>query len=208
MDRQEEAELLSQLRGHAERIATAFGLDYRAIVAEHPRVKSRYGACYSDGLIAIRLRHAKTGRPLKYSSLIDTLCHELAHLRHFNHGPQFKAFFFELLGWARRQGIYCPRTAGQTPELGTFVPSEEALAAALQPPRRNGVPVFPLYPTTATNEQAELPWERRMATPAPARRPAPTPLATHHAPNNAARGPTRAAGTAPRRDPPRQLSLF
>jgi hypothetical protein len=39
---------------------------------------------------------------------VNTLCHELAHLRHFNHGPRFKAFYFEILDGARALGIYRP----------------------------------------------------------------------------------------------------
>jgi hypothetical protein len=39
---------------------------------------------------------------------VNTLCHELAHLRHFNHGARFKAFYFELLDFARARGIYRP----------------------------------------------------------------------------------------------------
>ena len=62
-------------------------------------------------LIKIRLRHATTGRPLKYSSLVNTLCHELAHLRHFDHGLRFRAFYQELLAFARAEGIYRPGDA-------------------------------------------------------------------------------------------------
>jgi len=75
-------------------------------------VKRRYGVCYADGRILVRLSHAKTGEALKYSSLINTVCHEMAHLRHFNHGPRFKAFYFEMVDYARREGIYRP---GRTP---------------------------------------------------------------------------------------------
>ena len=100
--------LIARLRTDAQCIADRFGLSYRAIVAERPNVKSRYGICYQDGLIKIRLAHAKTGRPLRYSSLIDTLCHELAHLKHFDHSPKFQQFFWQLLGWARDHGIYQP----------------------------------------------------------------------------------------------------
>jgi len=75
-------------------------------------VKRRYGVCFSDGEIRIRLRHARTGEPLKYSSLVNTLCHELAHLRHFHHGERFKSFYLELLAWARFEGIYRPDRPG------------------------------------------------------------------------------------------------
>jgi len=99
------------LNRDAERLARRFGLRYRSITAERAGVRSRYGVCYADGAIKIRLRHATTGRPLKYSSLVNTLCHELAHLRHFNHGPRFRAFYFEILDHARAMGIYRPGEA-------------------------------------------------------------------------------------------------
>ena len=108
MDRRESRALIERLSRDAERIARGFELRYSAIEAERPNVKQRYGSCYSDGVIKIRLRHVATGRPLKYSSLVNTLCHELAHLRHFNHGPRFRAFYFRLLDFARAEGIYRP----------------------------------------------------------------------------------------------------
>ena len=111
MDRRESRALIERLSRDAERIASHFELRYSAIEAERPNVKQRYGVCYSDGVIKIRLRHAATGRPLKYSSLVNTLCHELAHLRHFDHGPRFKAFYFRLLDFARAEGIYRPGPA-------------------------------------------------------------------------------------------------
>ncbi len=108
LDRATARRLIERLNLDAERISRRFGLQYRSITAERVGVRSRYGVCYADGAIKIRLRHATTGRPLKYSSLVNTLCHELAHLRHFNHGPRFKAFYFEILDYARALGIYRP----------------------------------------------------------------------------------------------------
>jgi len=108
MDVRATRELIQKLRRDADRIAARFGLRYRSIDPERANVKRRYGVCYDDGSIRIRLRHATTGRPLKYSSLVNTLCHELAHLRHFNHGPRFEALYLRMLEWARREGIYRP----------------------------------------------------------------------------------------------------
>jgi predicted metal-dependent hydrolase len=99
---------MERLNRDAERLAGRFQLRYRAIEAERPNVKRRYGICFADGTIRIRLRHVVTRKPLKYSSLVNTLCHELAHLRHFNHGPRFKAFYLRILEHARREGIYQP----------------------------------------------------------------------------------------------------
>lgn len=111
----ESRRVMEQLRRDAARIAERFGLRYACIVAERGGVTEHYGICYADGEIRIRLRHATTGRVLRYSSLIDTLCHELAHLRHFDHSERFEAFFQELLSFCRREGIYRPRAVPGTP---------------------------------------------------------------------------------------------
>jgi len=125
----ERALLIARLNRDAERIAQRFALRYRAVEAERVGVNGHYGVCYSDGLIRIRLVHARSGRPLKYSSLVNTLCHELAHLRHFNHGPKFRAFYLALLDFARKDGIYRPgRPAAGVTQDG---------AAAPAPKRRN-----------------------------------------------------------------------
>ncbi len=107
---------MERLNRDAAVIAVRFGLRYRSIQAEAAKVKRRYGICYSDGTIRIRLRHATTGKPLKYSSLISTLCHELAHLKHFDHGGRFQSFYAVILEYARDQSIYRPsRRAAAAP---------------------------------------------------------------------------------------------
>jgi predicted metal-dependent hydrolase len=108
MDRRTARRLVERLNRDAERIARRFNLQYTAIEAERANVKSRYGVCYADGGIKIRLRHAVTGHSLKYSSLVNTLCHELAHLRYFDHGERFKALYLQMLEYARAEGIYRP----------------------------------------------------------------------------------------------------
>jgi predicted metal-dependent hydrolase len=131
LDRATARRLIERLNLDAERLARRFGLRYRSITAERAGVRSRYGVCYADGAIKIRLRHATTGRPLKYSSLVNTLCHELAHLRHFNHGPRFKAFYFEILDYARALGIYRPgRPQVVAPALPAPAPQRRATAPA------------------------------------------------------------------------------
>ena len=107
---------MARLNRDAQQIAWRFDLTYRSIEPERANVKSRYGICYDDGVIKIRLRHAVTGRPLRYSSLVSTLCHELAHLRYFHHGVRFRVFNMELLEFAREQGIYRPGRRGSNAE--------------------------------------------------------------------------------------------
>jgi predicted SprT family Zn-dependent metalloprotease len=106
--------LMGRLRSDAERVAAHFGLRYRAMLIERPTARSHYGICYDDGTIKIRLNHAVYMRPLRYSSLVNTVCHELAHLRYFDHGEEFKRFYAEILEWARAQRIYRP--VGPQPE--------------------------------------------------------------------------------------------
>ncbi len=100
--------MLERLRADARTLAAAYRLPLRSLDAERPQVKRRYGICYDDGSIRIRLRHLRTGQLLKHSSLVDTLCHELAHLRHFDHGWRFHALYEKVLAYARRKGIYRP----------------------------------------------------------------------------------------------------
>ena len=112
MDRRTARDLIERLNRDAAQIAAHFGLRYKSITAERANVKSRYGMCTDDGEIRIRLRHAVSGEPLKYSGLVDTLCHELAHLRHFHHGIRFRRFYLEILDYARTQRIYRPTPRG------------------------------------------------------------------------------------------------
>lgn len=105
---EEDRTAIEKLRSLSSELASCFGLRHGAIEAEREGVVAHYGICYSDGTIRIRLRHATTGRLLKESSLVDTLCHELAHLKHFDHSPRFRRFYLKILEEARRRGHYRP----------------------------------------------------------------------------------------------------
>ncbi|MDD9936167.1 MAG: M48 family metallopeptidase [Myxococcales bacterium] len=140
--RSESRRVMEELRRDAQRIARRFGLSYKAIRAERTEVTEHYGVCYADGEIRIRLRHATTGRVLKYSSLIDTLCHELAHLKHFDHSERFYEFFEEMLEWSREQGIYAPGPMGRTePSAPQPEPIERGIPQELQLPLFGGAAV-------------------------------------------------------------------
>jgi predicted metal-dependent hydrolase len=129
-ERREQDLVLERLRRDAAELVRAFGLTAGSIDAERPRVRRRYGVCDSRGNIRIRLRHATTGRLLKYSSLVDTLCHELAHLRYLSHGPRFRALYLRILESARRRGIYRPKPRG-APPVTWAAPAERLVAAQL-----------------------------------------------------------------------------
>jgi predicted metal-dependent hydrolase len=110
---EEDSDTLEKLRHYAVELSAHFNLHYSTIEAEADGVVEHYGICYADGRIRIRLRHATTGRLLKESSLVDTLCHELAHLRHFDHSIRFRRFHRRILDEARRRGWYAPGPAVQ-----------------------------------------------------------------------------------------------
>jgi len=137
---------MEQLRRDARRIAEHFGLKYQALEPEHARVTARYGSFDTEGVIKIRLTHARTGRPLKYSSMIDTLCHELAHTKYFRHGMRFQAFYERILAWAREAGIYRPTPRGARPAepvgepVGIAARVAPAPARTRRKPRRVRVP--------------------------------------------------------------------
>ncbi len=104
----EEERALSRLRTQGVDLCTRFGLRWKCLIKERDGVNGHYGICYEDGEIRIRLRHARTGRLLKESSLVDTLCHELAHLKHLDHSKRFQRLYEKILAEARSLGYYRP----------------------------------------------------------------------------------------------------
>ena len=117
---QEDAETMALLRTRGAILAAHFGLKYAALEPEADGVVEHYGICYRDGLIRIRLRHASTGRILKESSLADTLCHELAHLKVFDHSLRFRRFYQKILDEARERGWYKPGPEQRGPIQGSL----------------------------------------------------------------------------------------
>jgi hypothetical protein len=185
---------MKRLAADGRAIASHFGLQYRAIEAERANVKSRYGICYDDGTIKIRLAHVVSGRPLKYSSLVSTLCHELAHLRHFDHGPKFRAFNLELLAWARGRAIYQPGQ-GANPSAGA-VPAQLDLREAI---RSGRLPTLRESLAGVLRSPSEL-----AGSPSTATRPS-----VHGAPADPTPSPRRATHAAVDEAPaPSQLELF
>ena len=99
---------MAGLRKQAAVLGRRFALTSSSLKAEREGVNDHYGICYEDGAIRIRLRHARTGRLLKESSLVDTLCHELAHLRYLDHSMRFQKLYLQILDAARELGYYRP----------------------------------------------------------------------------------------------------
>jgi hypothetical protein len=153
VDRQAKKLLMARLEQDAHQICVRFRLRYRVLEPERANVKRRYGVCFSDGTIRIRLIHATTKKPLKYSSLVNTLCHELAHLRHFNHGVGFQTFYGQILEWARHQGIYRPGPQRNSRSEGTRMGSPEIKRNRL--PKPSATPPPPRTPPTPRTVRAQ-----------------------------------------------------
>lgn len=118
----EDRETMSRLREQGTVLCREFGLAWSALEPEAEGVTEWYGICYEDGVIRIRLRHARTGRLLKESSLVDTLCHELAHLRHLDHGAGFRRLYQRILRRARKLGYYRPGPGAPRPKQASLFP--------------------------------------------------------------------------------------
>jgi hypothetical protein len=136
---------LERLRRHALTLARAFDLPLHSVDAESPRVRRRLGICYADGRIRIRLHQLREGELLKYSVMVDTLCHELAHLRHLNHGQRFWRLYRRILAYARRHGIYRPGPEPQPQRVVTFEKLPGAITRAT-PREAARTPVRPAAP--------------------------------------------------------------
>lgn len=152
-EREEQRVVLERLRADALTLAAAYRLPLRSLDAERAQVRRRYGICYDDGSIRIRLHHARTAQLLKYSSLVDTLCHELAHLRYFDHGRRFTAFYEKLLAYARRGRIYRP---GQSPPRRREDPQSSLLVAIPRRPPSQPPQTSPPAKMPAGSVQLEL----------------------------------------------------
>ncbi len=135
----ENVKIMDRLAAIGAELAQRFSLRYVTLEAEREGVKAHYGICYRDGTIRIRLRHAVTRKPLKESSLVDTLCHELAHLKHFDHSPRFKLFYQEILAEARRRGYYRPGPGTDRGQLALFDDADCGTdVTGREPPGRGG----------------------------------------------------------------------
>lgn len=128
-------DLIDQLRCDAVRVAEQFKLPPFELDADRPDARERYGLCHGDGRIRVRLINVRTGKPLRYSALIDTVVHELAHLRYMNHGPRWEALYERMLEWCRAEGIYTPKKILPKNNAAVSTLAEEVAQLGLWAPR-------------------------------------------------------------------------
>jgi predicted metal-dependent hydrolase len=117
-----EARILRWLKAHAKELlgeetracATRAGRSVAGVAVGDPR--SRWGSCSSSGTIRYSWRLILAPHFVRTA----TVAHEVAHLVHMNHGPDFHALVAELLGddpsparlWLRRHGAGLHRIRG------------------------------------------------------------------------------------------------
>lgn len=101
------AAILAKVRRDIKPILAAFDLSFMTMTESV--AEGTLGFNRDRRIIALSVRQKANPMLLrKYSAIMATMIHELAHLRHMNHGPQFRMFEAELLAWARNKGIYSP----------------------------------------------------------------------------------------------------
>lgn len=91
--------------------ARQFNLPLRKVKPLPPH-KDWYGDCSNDGRVRVQLRWDRgvarsMAGPLLAYQIIDTMAHELAHLRHNNtHHPKWFSLHVRLLSAMERDGVY------------------------------------------------------------------------------------------------------
>jgi hypothetical protein len=101
------AAILAKIRRDVQPVLKEFGLSFSTL--NESVAEGSLGFNRGQRIIALNVRQKSNPMLLrKYSAIMATMLHELAHLRHMNHGPQFKMFEAELVAWARSHGIYSP----------------------------------------------------------------------------------------------------
>jgi len=90
--------LLVALSVTAAKLSSEFGFWAKSIgeLKEEDLAKDKdMGYCYPDGTLEIRL--LVDGCYIDHLEVLDTLCHEMAHLKYFNHGRKFRKLYKKLL---------------------------------------------------------------------------------------------------------------
>lgn len=120
------------------KLATEYNLPLKS-VSGLPMPKTgmadRMGECTNDGHIRLVLRCTVNGKwcdePMSPEEIWDTAAHELAHLRHFNHGLQFQEFEDELkLAMENRKANHRKKILDKLVKLQRQLHSEAAIGNA------------------------------------------------------------------------------
>lgn len=89
--------------------AREFGLRLRTVrvTSERDARDGTYGRCFWSGVIHVTLRWPEPdGRPVLAYSLVETMAHELAHLRHFGHCGRWVRLHAEIFKRMADDGVF------------------------------------------------------------------------------------------------------
>lgn len=96
-------ELWQVCRNAAVTYAARFGLKLKKVKVL-PAYKDFYGDCSNDGRIRVQLRQGDEAL-LPYQ-ILDTMAHELAHLKHNNHKSAWFRLHIRILTLMEQEGVY------------------------------------------------------------------------------------------------------
>ena len=90
-------ELWFAVRSLVRRYAVLFGLELRKVKPlKKKHGKKMYGYCTEKGTVAIGIR-APGGKRYCAYRIMETIAHELAHVKHWNHKPEWFALYGQIL---------------------------------------------------------------------------------------------------------------
>lgn len=107
MTRKERRSVMSQLRMLAKEVMEEFDLpvckirDCESELGECGPC-TWMGCCDRDGTVHLKLTRPRRC-PYSWQTLVDTLMHELAHTKYWDHGRQWSRLFKELIGWYKER---------------------------------------------------------------------------------------------------------
>lgn len=99
--------LWRELHAMADAAAHEFSFRYERIEPTQSMRKQKFGECFADKVIAIRVH--TLGRPthaLTRQTIVHTLAHELAHLKEWDHGKKHRELTKRILKFWKKEGLY------------------------------------------------------------------------------------------------------
>lgn len=99
----------AQVRKMEKRVQRLCTVVTHAFALPHSNVEVKemdkyHGTCSVSGKISIDVLSHDKSRLLKWDTILDTACHELAHRLEWNHNSRHKRLTISMKEWAKRHG--------------------------------------------------------------------------------------------------------
>lgn len=75
---------------------------FKKLAGNDKCAKNSYGYCSADRHIRIGLRNPHTNKPVKWETVINTVCHELAHLTYHHHKRSWYRLYRKYFNYVMR----------------------------------------------------------------------------------------------------------